>query len=174
MDAYLTDLRWAQEYAARSRAVMMALVVDVIRTHLAAAAPTFDEAVNVHHNYVATETLDGTELVVTRKGAIRAGTGELGLIPGSMGTGSYVVRGLGNPASYWSASHGAGRRMSRTAARKQFTAADLAAQTAGVECRKDEGVVDFRRDHRTLTYFIAHPAAIEIMGVLYAHFCAKD
>src|SRR5699024_4989598 len=91
---------------------------------------------------VATETVEGTELVVTRKGAIRAGTGELGLIPGSMGTGSYVVRGLGNPASYWSASHGAGRRMSRTAARKRFTAADLAAQTAGVECRKDEGVVD--------------------------------
>ncbi len=142
MDAYLADLRWAQEYAARSRTVMMALVVDVVRTHLAAAAPTFDEAVNVHHNYVAVETVDGTELVVTRKGAIRAGTGELGLIPGSMGTGSYVVRGLGNPASYWSASHGAGRRMSRTAARKRFTAADLAAQTAGVECRKDEGVVD--------------------------------
>ncbi|GAB3429773.1 hypothetical protein GCM10027436_02000 [Actinophytocola sediminis] len=79
---------------------------------------------------------------MTRKGAIRAGLGELGIIPGSMGTGSYIVRGLGNPDSFESASHGAGRRMSRTKARKQFTEADLAAQTAGVECRKDAGVVD--------------------------------
>ncbi|WP_281282413.1 RtcB family protein [Cellulomonas cellasea] len=97
---------------------------------------------NCHHNYVKTEQIDGAELIVTRKGAIRAGSGEMGLIPGSMGTGSYVVRGLGNPASFQSASHGAGRRMSRTAAKKRFTVEDLAAQTAGVECRKDAGVVD--------------------------------
>ncbi len=146
MDAYLSDLWWAQEYAARSRAVMMALVAQAVRDEFAALGDdrevTFDEGVNCHHNYVATETVDGETLVVTRKGAIRAGTGELGLIPGSMGTGSYVVRGLGNPASYWSASHGAGRRMSRNAARKKFSVADLVEQTAGVESRKDAGVVD--------------------------------
>ena len=102
----------------------------------------YGEQISAHHNYVAQETLsDGTELVVTRKGAIRAGLGELGLIPGSMGTGSYVVKGLGNEASYWSASHGAGRRMSRAQAKRTFTVEDLAAQTAGVECRKDAGVV---------------------------------
>lgn len=146
MDSYLNDLWWAQEYAARSRAVMMALVAEAVRQTFPDREITFTQGVNCHHNYVATETIDagsGPEpLVVTRKGAIRAGTGELGLIPGSMGTGSYVVRGLGNPASFSSASHGAGRRMSRTAARKRFTAEDLVAQTAGVESRKDAGVVD--------------------------------
>jgi len=144
MDAYLADLTWAQEYAARSRHVMMALVVDQVRRAFAKAglAVTFEEAINVHHNYVAVERIDGAELIVTRKGAIRAGAGDLGLIPGSMGTGSYIVRGLGNPASFESASHGAGRRMSRNAARRRFTVEDLAEQTAGVECRKDAGVVD--------------------------------
>lgn len=144
MDAYLRDLTWAQEYAARSRHVMMALVVDQVRRAFAKAglAVTFEEAINVHHNYVAVERIDGAELIVTRKGAIRAGKGDLGLIPGSMGTGSYIVRGLGNPASFESASHGAGRRMSRNEARRRFTVDDLAAQTAGVECRKDAGVVD--------------------------------
>src|SRR5699024_2897943 len=102
----------------------------------------FEEIVNVHHNYVAMEQIDGAELVVTRKGAIRAGKDELGLIPGSMGTGSFVVRGLGNPDSYYSASHGAGRVMSRNRARKVFTLTDLAEQTAGVEVRKDRGVLD--------------------------------
>jgi len=142
MTAYLRDLHWAQEYAARSRAVMMALVADVVRRHFAERDVTFTEGVNCHHNYVATERIDGADLIVTRKGAIRAGAGDLGLIPGSMGTGSYVVRGLGNEASFQSASHGAGRRMSRNEARRRFTADDLAAQTAGVECRKDVGVVD--------------------------------
>ncbi|WP_125777206.1 RtcB family protein [Antribacter gilvus] len=142
MDAYLNDLWWAQEYAARSRAVMMALAVQAFRDEFPGVDVTFDEGVNVHHNYVAREQVDGAELIVTRKGAIRAGKGDLGLIPGSMGTGSYVVRGLGNPRSYWSASHGAGRRMSRTKAKQVFTTDDLAAQTAGVECRKDAGVLD--------------------------------
>lgn len=91
---------------------------------------------------MARETYDGVELIVTRKGAIRAAVGDLGLIPGSMGTGSYVVAGRGNERSLNSASHGAGRRMSRNQARRTFTTADLAAQTAGVECRKDAGVVD--------------------------------
>ncbi|MDT0306451.1 RtcB family protein [Streptomyces sp. DSM 44917] len=97
---------------------------------------------NCHHNYVAEESYDGMDLLVTRKGAIRAGEGELGIIPGSMGTASYIVRGLGSTASFRSASHGAGRRMSRAAAKRRFTEADLAEQTRGVECRKDAGVVD--------------------------------
>ncbi|MET3961755.1 tRNA-splicing ligase RtcB [Marmoricola sp. OAE513] len=145
MDAYLRDLHWAQEYAARNRAVMMALFCEVVSTAFAKAGleVSYGEQISAHHNYVATETLsDGTELIVTRKGAIRAGDGELGLIPGSMGTGSYVVKGLGNEASYWSASHGAGRKMSRNKAKRTFTVEDLAAQTEGVECRKDAGVVD--------------------------------
>lgn len=96
----------------------------------------------MHHNYVGRETVDDQEFVVTRKGAIRAGSGELALIPGSMGTGSYIVRGLGNPESLFSASHGAGRKMSRSAAKRDYTAEDLVAQTEGIECRKDAGVVD--------------------------------
>ncbi|RNL81383.1 RtcB family protein [Nocardioides marmorisolisilvae] len=145
MDAYLRDLYWAQEYASRNRAVMMALFQAVVARAFAAQGleVTFGEQISAHHNYVATETLsDGTELIVTRKGAIRAGAGEYGLIPGSMGTGSYVVKGHGSEASYWSASHGAGRKMSRNKAKRTFTVEDLAAQTAGVECRKDAGVVD--------------------------------
>ncbi|WP_156250792.1 RtcB family protein [Pseudactinotalea terrae] len=142
MDAYLRDLTWAQEYAARSRAVMMTLFVDAVRATFPDRDITFEEVANVHHNYVATEQIEGQELIVTRKGAIRAGRGDLGLIPGSMGTGSFIVRGRGNPESYWSASHGAGRRMSRGEAKRRFSLEDLAAQTAGVECRKDGGVLD--------------------------------
>lgn len=144
MDAYLRDLYWAQDYAARNRAVMMALVREVVTTFFGRRGRdvAYDRSISCHHNYVAQERYDDVDLVVTRKGAIRAASGDLGLIPGSMGTGSYVVRGLGNEASYCSASHGAGRRMSRTRARKTFTVDDLASQTAGVECRKDAGVVD--------------------------------
>ncbi|GGS18044.1 RtcB family protein [Actinokineospora fastidiosa] len=140
MAAYRHDLYWAQDYARRNRAVMLRLVSDVLRAHFPTVV--FDEPISVHHNYVAEEVHFGEEVLVTRKGAIRAGRGDLGIIPGSMGTGSYIVRGLGNPDSFESASHGAGRRMSRNKARKRFTADDLAAQTAGVECRKDSGVVD--------------------------------
>jgi tRNA-splicing ligase RtcB len=142
MDAYRHDLFWAQEYARRNRATMMTLLQMVIVAEFSGARPTFGDVISAHHNYVAEERYDGLDLLVTRKGAIRAGAGELGIIPGSMGTGSFIVRGLGNPASFNSASHGAGRKMSRNKARKVFTEADLAAQTAGVECRKDKGVVD--------------------------------
>lgn len=140
MKAYRHDLFWAQDYARRNRAVMLRLICDVLRKQFSRIA--FETPISAHHNYVAEETHFGEDVLVTRKGAIRAGRGELGIIPGSMGTGSYIVRGLGNPDSFESASHGAGRRMSRNKARKQFTEADLAAQTAGVECRKDAGVVD--------------------------------
>jgi tRNA-splicing ligase RtcB len=142
MADYRNDLFWAQEYARHNRAVMMALFQDVVRKEFKKARPTFDPVISCHHNYVAEERYDGMDLLVTRKGAIRAGSGDYGIIPGSMGTGSYIVKGLGNAASFNSASHGAGRRMSRNAAKKRFSARDLAEQTQGVECRKDSGVVD--------------------------------
>lgn len=140
MKEYRHDLFWAQDYARRNRVVMLRLIADVLRTQFPRIV--FEAPISAHHNYVAEETHFGEEVLVTRKGAIRAGRGELGIIPGSMGTGSYIVRGLGNPDSFESASHGAGRRMSRNKARKHFTEADLAAQTVGVECRKDMGVID--------------------------------
>ncbi|GAB6040287.1 RtcB family protein [Endothiovibrio diazotrophicus] len=140
-DDYVAAVEWAQEYAMVNRREMMRLILEALASRL----PPFEvtrEAINCHHNYVAREHHFGADLYVTRKGAIRAGEGELGIIPGSMGARSYIVRGLGNAESFCSCSHGAGRRMSRTQAKKQFTARDLEAQTAGVECRKDKGVVD--------------------------------
>jgi len=139
-DAYRRDLYWAQEYAALNRAVMLERLEHVVVRFFPAA--TFDAPVSCHHNYVAEERHFDEDLLVTRKGAIRAGKGELGIIPGSMGAKSFIVRGLGNALSFESASHGAGRRMSRTQAKKAFSVADLARQTAGVECRKDAGVLD--------------------------------
>ncbi|MDC7338247.1 RtcB family protein [Streptomyces lydicus] len=142
MAAYRNDLFWAQEYAKHNREIMMALTQDVIRREFKKAKVTFDQVISCHHNYVAEERYEGMDLLVTRKGAIRAGSGEYGIIPGSMGTGSYIVKGLGNAASFNSASHGAGRKMSRNAAKKRFSTRDLEEQTRGVECRKDSGVID--------------------------------
>jgi tRNA-splicing ligase RtcB len=138
--AYRHDLFWAQEYARFNRRVMMHLLERVMRRLFPRI--TLREPISCHHNYVAEEVHFEEDLLVTRKGAIRAGQGELGIIPGSMGTRSFIVRGLGNPASFHSASHGAGRRMSRTEARRRFTVSDLRLQTEGVECRKDHGVLD--------------------------------
>ncbi|ALN14627.1 RtcB family protein [Acidipropionibacterium acidipropionici] len=140
MEHYLHDLWWAQAYALLNRDVMLAAICDELSRAIDGIA--FEDPIRCHHNYVAVETHDGEELIVTRKGAIRAGAGDMGVIPGSMGTGSYIVTGLGNETSYQSASHGAGRRMSRRAAKRTFTADDLAVQTAGIECRKDTGVID--------------------------------
>ncbi|TDB79955.1 RtcB family protein [Micromonospora sp. KC721] len=140
MAAYRRDLWWAQEYARRNRAVMLALLCAVRRDHFPQVS--YGEPISCHHNYVAEESYDGVDLLVTRKGAIRAGRGDLGIIPGSMGTGSYIVRGRGNPDAYCSASHGAGRRMSRAQAKRTYGIEDLRRQTEGVECRKDAGVVD--------------------------------
>jgi tRNA-splicing ligase RtcB len=142
MAAYRNDLFWAQEYAKYNRTLMMALLKDVVRKEFKKAKPTFEQEISAHHNYVAEERYDGMDLLVTRKGAIRAGSGEYGIIPGSMGTGSYIVKGLGNEKAFNSASHGAGRRMSRNAAKRRFSTRDLEEQTQGVECRKDSGVVD--------------------------------
>lgn len=141
MAAYRADLFWAQEYARLNRMVMMALVKAAF-TRAMGRPVGFGEEISCHHNYVSEETYDGLDLIVTRKGAISTADGRLGIIPGSMGTGSYIVRGRGHEAAYRSASHGAGRRMSRSAAKRTFTVADLQAQTAGVECRKDDGVLD--------------------------------
>lgn len=142
MDAYRRDLTWAQEYALRSRKIMLELFKTVIRDAFPTANVSFDSEISCHHNYVAEEEIDGRQMLVTRKGAIRAGSGDLGLIPGSMGTGSYIVRGLGNDASFQSASHGAGRKMSRAEAKATYAVDDLVAQTKGIESRKDEGLVD--------------------------------
>ncbi|MFI9121406.1 RtcB family protein [Streptomyces bikiniensis] len=142
MAAYRHDLFWAQEYAKYNRAIMMALFQEVVRREFRKARVTFEPVISCHHNYVAEERYEGMDLLVTRKGAIRAGSGEFGIIPGSMGTGSYIVKGLGNVASFNSASHGAGRKMSRSAAKRRFSTRDLEEQTRGVECRKDSGVVD--------------------------------
>ncbi|MCC2264690.1 RtcB family protein [Streptomyces sp. CT1-17] len=142
MAAYRNDLFWAQEYAKYNRTLMMALLKDVVRREFKKARPVFEPEISCHHNYVAEERYEGMDLLVTRKGAIRAGSGDQGIIPGSMGTGSYIVKGLGNADSFNSASHGAGRRMSRNAAKRRFSTRDLEEQTRGVECRKDSGVVD--------------------------------
>ncbi|MER5299115.1 RtcB family protein [Streptomyces lasiicapitis] len=142
MAAYRHDLYWAQEYAKYNRAMMMCLLKEVIRKEFKKAKPTFEAEISCHHNYVAEERYDGMDLLVTRKGAIRANSGDLGIIPGSMGTATYIVKGLGNEKAFNSASHGAGRKMSRNAAKKRFSTQDLEEQTRGVECRKDSGVVD--------------------------------
>jgi tRNA-splicing ligase RtcB (3'-phosphate/5'-hydroxy nucleic acid ligase) len=142
MEEYRRDLFWAQDYARRNRAVMMALTQNVVTRFFTGKRVRWDDVISCHHNYVAEETYDGVELLVTRKGAIRAGEGDLGIIPGSMATGTYIVRGLGNERAFNSASHGAGRTMSRTRAKKSFTVDDLIEQTRGVECRKDSGVID--------------------------------
>jgi tRNA-splicing ligase RtcB len=140
-DDYVEAMHWAQDYAAENRRAMMDAVLRVLRETLKPFR-LGKLAVNCHHNYTAREVHFGEEVLVTRKGALRAGRGELGIIPGSMGSRSYIVRGLGNPESFESCSHGAGRRMSRTEARKRFTVDQHVAATAGVECRKDADVID--------------------------------
>jgi tRNA-splicing ligase RtcB (3'-phosphate/5'-hydroxy nucleic acid ligase) len=139
--AYIHDLLWAQEYAAKNRELMMKRVLGQVGLILG-APPEAELSVNCHHNFAVMERHFGVEVLVTRKGAVRARRGDMGIIPGSMGTKSYIVRGKGNPEAFDSCSHGAGRRMSRTEARRRFNAEDLRRQTQGVECRKDAGVVD--------------------------------
>ncbi len=175
MAAYRHDLTWAQEYAARNRAVMLALVSQAIRDEFGERTIGFDDPISCHHNYVSEEEIDGVPMLVTRKGAVRAGAGDLALIPGSMGTRSYVVRGKGNPASFQSASHGAGRRMSRSAAKRQFTVEDLIAQTEGVESRKDAGVVDeIPAAYKDIDQVIAAQAdLIDVQHTLRQVLCVK-
>ena len=140
-DEYMSAVQWAQEFARVNRELMMERILLVLKKHL----PRFKaekSAVNCHHNYVEKERHFGSDVWVTRKGAVRAGAGELGIIPGSMGAKSFIVRGLGNADSFSSCSHGAGRAMSRSEAKQRFSVADHKAATRGVECRKDAGVID--------------------------------
>ena len=140
-DDYVAALNWAQDYAWENRQAMMDAVLRVLRKHL----PKFqigEMAVNCHHNYAVQETHFGEDVWVTRKGAVRAREGDLGIIPGSMGTGSFIVRGTGNVDSLCSCSHGAGRAMSRSEAKRRITLKDHRAATEGIECRKDKGVID--------------------------------
>jgi len=140
-DDYVEAVGWAQDYAFANRGEILELILEALHRHL----PEFEvtgEAINCHHNYVQQEKHFGERVYVTRKGAISAREGELGIIPGSMGARSYIVRGKGNPESFHSCAHGAGRRMSRSEAKRRFSRTDLISQTQGVECRKDKGVLD--------------------------------
>ncbi len=140
---YIDAVSFAQDYAMRNRELMMGAVIRALSN--SGEVPAFVanlEAVNCHHNYVAREHHYGKNVLVTRKGAVRARSGDLGIIPGSMGARSYIVRGLGNPESFCSSSHGAGRAMSRGQAKRTFSLEDHAKATAGIECRKDEDVID--------------------------------
>ena len=140
-DDYVQAVHWGQDYAMDNRREMMRLLVDALKKKLPKFGVT-KEAINCHHNYVSMENHFGENVYVTRKGAIRAGQDELGIIPGSMGAKSYIVRGKGNEQSFCSCSHGAGRRMSRGKAKREFSVVDMEAQTEGIECRKDLGVLD--------------------------------
>ncbi|MBQ4838092.1 RtcB family protein [Pseudoalteromonas luteoviolacea] len=141
-DDYVEAVEWAQDFAAKNREIMMFNALKALREELPIPFETIDVAVNCHHNYISREEHFGKQCYVTRKGALRAERGEMGIIPGNMGARSYIVRGLGNPDSFNSCSHGAGRVMSRTKAKKTYNIADQVAATKGVECRKDQAVID--------------------------------
>lgn len=173
-DDYVEAVDWAQDYALLNRSEMMRRVLDV----LAKFAPPFrldGEAINCHHNYIARETHGNEDLYVTRKGAISARQGELGIIPGSMGARSFIVRGKGNPESFCSCSHGAGRSMSRSEAKRRFNRFDLAEQTAGIECRKDSDVVDeIPAAYKDIDAVMAHQSdLVEVVHTLRQVVCIK-
>jgi tRNA-splicing ligase RtcB len=173
-DDYVEAVDWAQDYAMLNRREMMRRVVAALEPHV----PPFKldgEAINCHHNYVAQELHFGHKLYVTRKGAISAREGELGIIPGSMGARSYIVRGKGNEESFCSCSHGAGRRMSRSEAKRKFNRFDLAEQTQGIECRKDGGVVDeIPAAYKDIDQVMAHQSdLVEIVHTLKQVVCVK-
>jgi tRNA-splicing ligase RtcB len=173
-DDYVEAVGWAQDYARANREEMMDLVLEAMRRHLPAFEVT-GAAVNCHHNYVERETHYGEQVWLTRKGAIRARAGELGIIPGSMGARSYIVRGRGAAESFHSCAHGAGRRMSRNAARKAFDVSDLAQQTEGVVCRKDRGVLDeIPGAYKDIDEVMAHQTdLVEVVHTLKQVLCVK-
>ena len=173
-EEYMESLQWAQDYAALNRDVMLHLVLKDMKRQF----PSFElreQAINCHHNYTSLETHQGVEMWITRKGAVNAAKDVLGIIPGSMGAKSFIVRGKGNAESYCSCSHGAGRMMSRTEASKRFTSKDLADQTYGIECRKDSGVVDeipsaYKDIH---TVMAAQSELVDIVAELRQVLCVK-
>jgi tRNA-splicing ligase RtcB len=171
---YVEAVSWAQDYARVNREEMMELVLDAMRRHLPAFEVT-DEAVNCHHNYVEREEHFGEQVWLTRKGAIRARAGELGIIPGSMGARSYIVRGKGAAESFQSCAHGAGRKMSRNAAQKAFKVEDLIQQTEGVVCRKDKGVIDeIPGAYKNIDEVMANQSdLVEVLHTLKQLLCVK-
>jgi tRNA-splicing ligase RtcB len=173
---YVEAVHWAQEYAMTNRRLMMDSVIEAVKA--AGETPAFEaqlEVVNCHHNYVAIEHHYGQNVYVTRKGAVRARAGDLGIIPGSMGAQSFIVRGLGNPESFNSCSHGAGRAMSRAEAKRRFTVADHEAATAGIECRKDADVIDETpAAYKSISSVMnAQRDLVEIMHTLRQVVCVK-
>ncbi len=174
-DDYWEAVDWAQRFAMQNRQVMMRHAIDALRTAIPKPFEAQLEAVNCHHNYVARETHYGDDVLVTRKGAVRAAEGVMGIIPGSMGAKSFIVRGLGNVESFCSCSHGAGRVMSRTEAKRRFTVADHIAATAGVECRKDEAVIDETpRAYKDIDAVMAAQASlVEVVHTLRQVVCVK-
>jgi len=173
---YWHDLQWAQDYARFNRVVMMTRFKRVVEKHLAGGKPMKPLLeVNCHHNYAEKEMHYEEEVFVTRKGAVRARSEDLGIIPGSMGAKSYIVRGKGNVESYCSCSHGAGRLMSRNMAKKTYTLNDLIEQTKGVECRKDEGVLDeIPGAYKSIEQVMANQAdLVEVVATLKQVLCVK-
>lgn len=172
---YVEAVGWAQNYAFENRRVMMEVVIAALRRHIPVQFNITQEAINCHHNYVERENHFGRNLWVTRKGAIRARKGDLGIIPGSMGQKSYIVRGKGDVQSYCSCSHGAGRAMSRTKAKALFTVDDLKKQTEGVECRKDADVIDeIPSAYKRLDVVMENQKdLIEVVHTLKAVLCVK-
>jgi tRNA-splicing ligase RtcB len=172
---YIRALHWAQEFARRNRETMMQLTIAALKKELGRDFDASLLAVNCHHNYVQKEKHFGEEVWLTRKGAVSARDGEYGIIPGSMGTRSYIVRGKGNKDSFCSCSHGAGRRMSRSEAKRRFTAEDHAKATQGVECRKDDDVIDetpmaYKNIDAVIT---AQADLIDVMHTLRQVVCVK-
>lgn len=172
---YMESVQWAQDYALENRKAMMNAVLKAMHDTIPTEFWVTDEAISCHHNYVERESHFGQNLWVTRKGAIRARAGDLGIIPGSMGQCSYIVKGKGNPESYCSCSHGAGRTMSRAEAKRKFSITDLISQTEGVECRKDEDVIDeIPGAYKNLDLVMANQKdLVEVVHTLKAVLCVK-
>ncbi len=174
--SYWQDLQWAQNYARYNRDVMMTRFMRVVEKHIAGGKPTKPLlSVNCHHNYAEKEVHFGEEVYLTRKGAVRARTEDYGIIPGSMGAKSFIVKGKGNAESYCSCSHGAGRLMSRSKAKKQFSLDDLVEQTQGVECRKDGGVLDeIPGAYKPIEEVMANQSdLVEVVATLKQVMCVK-
>jgi len=174
--AYWHDLQWAQAYAYENRQLLLDLVLRATEKGLGGREAVVPElVVNCHHNYAAIERHFGEKVYITRKGAVKAAQGEMGIIPGSMGTRSFIVRGKGNAEAFDSCSHGAGRRMSRSEARRTFSAEDLCRQTAGVECRKDTGVVDeIPQAYKDIDVVMRHQSdLVEVVAELKQVLCVK-
>lgn len=174
-DDYVEAVEWAQDFAALNRRMMMTNVIRALRSQIAKPFDAELEAINCHHNYVARERHFGENVLVTRKGAVRAAKGVMGIIPGSMGAKSFIVRGLGDKDSFESCSHGAGRVMSRTEAKRQVSLAEHVADTEGVECRKDAGVIDETpKAYKPIEAVMAAQAdLVEIVHTLKQVVCVK-